>query len=334
MIAGVRPVIAGLGYCLPDRIVDNAEIVAYMNTSEAFIVERTGVITRRHVEANQSTADLAVPAARQAVERAGLEMSDIDMLIVNTLSPDHHDPSEACFLQPQLGLTGVPAFDIRAQCSGFLYGLDVAAQYIASGSKRNVLIVCAEVLSKRIDPSDAGRNLAILLADGAAAAVVQPGGANGTGLIDLVTGADGSFFKLLWTAAPGTRNPRFMDAEAVCGARHQFRMNGRAMFEHATDTLVAITEEILRRNRLSLDAIDVLVPHQPNVRILDAVRQRLGVPADKVIVTADRLGNMASASLPIALAMAVEQGRIQRGSLVLLIAYGGGATWGAALYRH
>jgi 3-oxoacyl-[acyl-carrier-protein] synthase III len=326
-------VIQGTGRFLPERVVDNKAIEKIINTSDEFIVKRTGVLERRHADAGQSLSDLIVPAARKAIEDAGLDATDIDLLICNTLSPDYHDPSQACLIQPLLGLRHVPVFDIRAQCSGLLYGIDIARQYIQTGRAKHALVVCAEMLSKRMDVSDAGRNLSILLGDGAGALVLSRAEDSTGGFIDVVLGADGDYFELLHTRSPGTRNAAFMSEDDIAAGHHQFRMQGRPMFEHATASLIAVAKQILERNNLSLDDIDLIVPHQPNLRILDAVRDGLGVPEDKLMINVDRLGNMASASLPVALDMARDTGRMPANKLCMILGYGAGATWGAALYR-
>ena len=326
-------VIQGTGRFLPEHVVDNKAIEKIINTSDEFIVKRTGVLERRHADADQSLTDLIVPAARKAIADAGLEAQDIDLLICNTLSPDYHDPSQACLIQPLLGLRHVPAFDIRAQCSGLLYAIDIARQYIQTGRARHALVVCAEMLSKRMDVSDAGRNLSILLGDGAGAVVLSRETDHAKGLVDVALGADGEYFELLHTRSPGTRNAQFMSEEDVSAGHHQFRMQGRPMFEHATASLIAVAKQILDRNGLTLDDIDLIVPHQPNLRILDAVRDGLQVPEEKLMINVDRLGNMASASLPIALDMAREAGRMRDNQLNMILGYGAGATWGAALYR-
>ncbi|TRX76855.1 beta-ketoacyl-ACP synthase 3 [Pseudomonas mangiferae] len=326
-----NPIIAGLGFSLPKRQVSNHDLLDRINTSDEFIVERTGVRTRYHVEPDQAVSALMVPAARQAIEAAGLAPDDIDLLLVNTLSPDHHDPSQACLIQPMLGLRHIPVLDIRAQCSGLLYGLQMARGQILAGLARHVLVVCGEVLSKRMDCSDRGRNLSILLGDGAGAAVVSAGEGDDDGLLDLRLGADGDYFDLLMTAAPGTASPTFLDEAVLREGGGEFLMRGRPMFEHASQTLVRIAGELLAAHDLTLDDVDHVICHQPNLRILDEVQARLAIPAHKFAVTVDRLGNMASASTPVTLAMYWPD--IRPGERILILTYGSGATWGAALYR-
>ncbi|MBC9915327.1 beta-ketoacyl-ACP synthase 3 [Chitinophaga varians] len=321
--------ISGVGHCLPTPIIDNKAIVDRINTTEDFILSRTGVVTRRHVSEEKGLSALLVPACEQAIEHAGIPVSDIDMLIVNTLSPDHHDPSEACFIQPQLGLGHVPVFDIRAQCSGLLYGMELARSLLLSGQYQHILVACGEVLSKRMDTSDEGRNLSILLGDGAGAVVLSNRSGISGGIVDLIIRADGSRYELLWTAAPGTAQSSYTDHTAI----PHFRMNGKPMFENATQRLCEVALEILERHHLTIDDIDIVLPHQPNLRILDAVRERLHVPPHKFVTNVERYGNMASASLAVTLSEYIRDSRPTAGTLALVLTYGSGATWGAMLYR-
>lgn len=336
MVSSIKSVsITGTGSFVPERVVTNDELVSRMNTSVEFIENRTGVLERRHVDEGTSVSDIAGKAALQAMAQAGIGASDVDMLIVNTLSPDYHDPSQACDLQRKLGLNHVPAFDIRAQCSGALYGMDIARQYIETGRCKNVLVVCAEILSRRMDISDEGRNLAILLSDGAGAFVMSETQDKTQGeLIDIVLKADGTEFELLYTKAPGSHRKNFIDAEDIAKGAHHFRMNGKAMFFHAIHSMADIAQEILSRNNLTLDDISLIVPHQPNLRLLEGVLNELQVPREKTYITVEHFGNMASASMPVAYAKALSENRFKHGDLALFLTYGAGATWGAALYRH
>lgn len=322
--------ISGAGYALPDRQVLNADIVKMMNTSERFIVDRTGVLSRYHVEGEDGVSTLMVDAGRRAIRQAGLQPADIDCLIVNTLSPDHHDPSQACLIQKQLDLPSIPAFDIRAQCSGFLYGYQLAAGLLATGGYQHVLVICGEVLSKRMDCSDRGRNLAILLGDGAGAAVVSRQHNKQAGMLDIELGADGHYYDLLMTQSPGSRGESFLSQKEVDEGNTHFLMNGKPMFDHASSTLSRIAREMIAKHGLSLDDIDHVLCHQPNLRILDAVRDNLAIPAHKLLVTVDQLGNMASASFPVT--YAYFQNAFRPGQNILMLTYGSGATWGAALY--
>lgn len=327
--------IAGAGYSIPERIVTNHDLEKIMNTTNEFIETRTGILERRHAEQNTSVSDLAENASIQAINDAGIQLNDIDMLIVNTLSPDYHDPSQACDLQRRLGLDKVPAFDIRAQCSGGLYGLDIARQYLQTGRCKNVLVVCAEILSRRMDTSDIGRNLSILLSDGAGAMVLSRAERPDHGVLtDILLKADGREFESLYTKAPGTLRRQFVDADDILEGAHYFRMNGKAVFDHAVQSMEEITREILTRNNLNLSDINWLVPHQPNLRLLEELLRRLEFPREKAYITVEKFGNMASASMPVAYAKARNEQIFSRGEKTLFLTYGAGATWGAAIYSH
>lgn len=324
--------ISGFGYCLPERVVSNADIVSRINTSEEFIQERTGVMTRRHARAEQTLADFIVPAAKAAIAEANLSPQQIDLLLINSLSPDYHDPSQACLVQPLIGLGKIPAFDIRAQCSGFMYGLNIARGFLQAGLYKNILLVCAEILSKRMDCSDTGRNLSILLGDGAGAAVLTAAKGK-SGLLDLILGADGDYFQLLSTQSPGSANSQFISSADLEDGRCHFRMRGAEMFEHASQTLIRIAQEMLLKHQLKVSDVNQVICHQPNLRILETVKQKLGLQDRQMLINVDQLGNMASASLPVTYAQAVEKEIIRSGDLVMLLAYGSGATWGSGLYR-
>lgn len=329
-MTNIKTVITGVGHFLPEQVIDNEQIVGMINTTVQFITERTGVLTRRHALKSQALSDLIIPAAKNALANAKLDAKDIDLLIVNTLSPDFHDPSEACLIQSKLGFRNIPSFDIRAQCSGLIYGMHIAQQFIQNQTYQNVMVVCGEMLSKRMDTSDAGRNLSILLGDGAGVVILSRQNDTSKGIIDIITKADGNYFQLLWTQSPGTSNEHF---EGDTNSNPHFRMNGRPMFEHASQSLIAVAQEMLVKHHLTLDDIDVIIPHQPNMRILDAVINSLEIPLEKVALNVDWLGNMASASLPVTLSLATETGLVQSGKLGLFLGYGSGATWGACLYQ-
>ncbi|NUS45132.1 MAG: beta-ketoacyl-ACP synthase 3 [Mycobacteriaceae bacterium] len=336
--AGTRVLIAGAGYHVPNGIVTNQDIERRVNTTSEFIRSRTGVQERRFARKNETLADLIEPAAEAAIRDAGLSADDVDMLIVNTLTPDHHDPSQACLMQKRLGLRRIPSFDIRAQCTGLLYGMDIAAQFLQTGKCAHVLVVCAELLSKRLDTSDAGRNLAVMLGDGAGAVVLsaapQASAESAPGLVDLISYADGTHYSLLCTEAPGSARPEFLTEADVRAGLHQFRMQGRPFRDRIEAAMSDVVTEMLTKHRLTIADIDVIVPHQANLRILERLEQQLAVPPGRLVTTIERFGNMASASMAVALAVAREQGRFVPGRLSLLVGCGSGMTWGAALYRN
>ncbi|MFF7944803.1 3-oxoacyl-ACP synthase III family protein [Nocardia gamkensis] len=332
-----RVVITGAAYHVPERIITNEEIERRINTTSEFIESRTGVLERRHARAEETLADLIEPAATRAIQDAGLTAEDIDMLIINTLSPDHHDPSEACLMQHRLGLRRIPSFDIRAQCSGLLYGMDIAAQYIRTGTCAHVLVICAELLSKRLDVSDRGRNVSIMLGDGAGAVVLSAmppsPAANAPGLVDLISHADGAHYSLMCTEAPGTAQRNFVTEADVHAGRHYFRMQGRPFRDQIVAAMTSVVLEILANHGLTMADIHVVIPHQANLRILECLERNLDIPDGRLVKTIERFGNMASASMSVTLALAREQGRFTPGALALLVGCGSGMTWGAALYR-
>jgi 3-oxoacyl-[acyl-carrier-protein] synthase III len=327
--------VLGTGHYLPPKVVTNFDVMRMMETSDEFIVERTGVRRRRHAEPEFSATDLAVPACRAAVEDAGIEMDQVDLLILNTITPDHADPGCAFFLQPKLGLSGIPVIDIRQQCAGLIYGLALADHFVRPGTYRYALVVCTEMLSKRIDGSYDGRNIAILLGDGAGAVVVAASDDPQPGILSTILHADGSGAKALYTAAPGSAlgHREHLTHGDIDAGRIHFRMDGKAVFENGVNRMSEAVFESLDRHGLTLDDIDLLIPHQANLRMLEAIVERVGVSQEKVFVNVEDYGNMASACLPVAVDQARRSGRIRPGSLVLLVAFGSGFVWGSALLR-
>jgi len=327
--------IMGTGHYLPEKVVTNFDVMKMMETTDEFIVSRTGVRQRRHAEAEVSASDLAVPACRAAVADAGLEMSDIDLLIMNTITPDHADPGCGFFLQAKLDLMPKPVLDIKEQCAGLIYGMSIADHFIRAGTYKHVLIACSEVLSKRIDGSYDGRNIAILLGDGAGAAVVGPSNDPEQGIVSTILHADGSEAKSLYTAAPGSASGKMctLDKDDIDAGRTHFRMDGRVVFENGVGRMSEAVFESFKVNGVTFDDVDMLIPHQANLRMLEAIIEKVGVPASKVFVNVEKYGNMASACLPIALDETRKQGKVNSGDLVLLVAFGSGFVWASALMR-
>ncbi len=327
--------ILGTGHYVPPRVVTNFDVMEMMETTNEFIVKRTGIQRRHYAEPGVGASDLAVPACRAAVEDAGLTMDQIDLLILNTITPDHADPGSAFFLQPKLGLSGIPVLDIKQQCAGMLYALSIADHAIAAGAHRHVLIACSEVLSTRLDGSYDGRNIAILLGDGAGALVVGPADGDEGGVLSTILHADGSKAKVLYTEAPGSALPRkehLVKGDIESGRVH-FRMLGKEMFENGVVRMSESVVESLEVNGLKMDDIDVLIPHQANLRMLEAVVQQTQFPPEKVFLNVVDYGNIGSATLPIALDQARKSGMVHPGSLCLLVAFGSGFVWGSALLR-
>ncbi|MEO8672312.1 MAG: beta-ketoacyl-ACP synthase III [Tahibacter sp.] len=317
--------IAGTGSYLPEKILTNADLEQFVDTTDEWIQTRTG-IRQRHVAAEgQTTCDLAEQAALAALAAAGVSPREIDLLIVGTTTPDLIFPSTACLLQHRLGANGCAAFDVNAACSGFLYALGIADKFIRSGAARKALVVGAETLTRMLDWSD--RGTCVLFGDGAGAVVLTAD--TEPGIISTHLHADGAHKELLWN--PVGVSAGFKLEEKNAGVR--VLMQGSEVFKVAVKTLDAVVEETLAANDLQKSQIDWLIPHQANLRIIQATAKRLEMPMDRVIVTVDRHGNTSSGSVPLALDFAVRSGKVQRGQLLLMEAFGGGFTWGSALVR-
>ena len=317
--------IAGTGSYLPEKVLSNEELARTVETSDEWIRERTG-ITQRHIAADeQTTGDLAYEAALRALEAAGIGVDELDMVIVGTTTPDLIFPSTACLVQARLGAVGSAALDVNAACSGFLYALSVADKFIRCGDAKKVLVIGAETLTRIIDWSD--RTTCVLFGDGAGAVVLVADG--DTGILSTHLHADGSKKELLWT--PAGVSSGF--GEGV-GSSGTIKMKGNDVFKYAVKALDSVVDEALQANGLGKADLDWLVPHQANLRIIEATAKRLDMSMEQVVVTVDKHGNTSSASVPLALDTAVRSGRIQRGQLLLLEAFGGGFTWGSALLRY
>ena len=314
--------ILGTGSYLPARILTNADLEKLIDTNDQWIVDRTGIRERHIAAEGEFTSDLAVQAARAALDAAGLAVDDIDLLLVATTTPDLVFPSTACIMQSKLGMTnGKPAFDLQAVCSGFIYALSVADQFIKTGAAKHVLVVGAETLSRITDWNDRGN--CILWGDGAGAVVL--GASSEPGIIATHIHADGRHKELLRTTtgpSTGMKEPALM------------RMEGNPVFKMAVNTLDRIVDETLEANGLQKSDIDWLVPHQANIRIISATAKKLGMSMDNVVTTVAGHGNTSAASVPLAFDVAVRDGRIQRGQTVLMEAFGGGFTWGSALLKY
>jgi 3-oxoacyl-[acyl-carrier-protein] synthase-3 len=316
--------IAGTGSYLPERVVTNEDLENMMDTSDDWIRERTG-IKRRHLAAEgETTSDLALAAAAQALDMAGISAEDIDLIVVGTATPDKLFPATACIIQRRMGIRGCGAFDIQAACSGFVYGLDMADRYIRTGAAQNALVIGAETLSRITNWND--RTTAVLFGDGAGAVVLQA--CDEPGIISTHIHADGQYEDLL-QVPQGVSN----GYDAVRAEEAYIQMNGNAVFRRAVATLDSIARETLDRNGIDKHDLDWFVPHQANLRIISAAAKKLDMPMERVIVTVDEHANTSAASIPLALDAAVRDGRIKRGELLLFEAFGAGFTWGSALLR-
>ena len=318
--------IAGTGSYLPEKVLTNDDLTKLVDTSDEWIAARTG-IRERHVAAEgETTSDLAYQASLRALEAAGVEAGELDLIIMGTTTPDLIFPSAACLLQHKLGANGCPAFDVNAACSGFIYALTIADKFIRSGAAKTALVVGSETLTRMLDWSD--RGTCVLFGDGAGAVVLKADAE--TGILSTHMHADGGKKELLWN--PVGVSVGFKPEEHNAGVR--VLMTGNEVFKHAVKALDSVVDEALEANGLDKHQLDWLVPHQANLRIIEATAKRLDMPMDRVIVTVDKHGNTSSASVPLALDQAVRSGQIQRGQLVLLEAFGGGFTWGSALLRY
>jgi 3-oxoacyl-[acyl-carrier-protein] synthase-3 len=317
--------ILGTGKYVPERRLTNQDLEQMVETNDEWIVSRTGIRERRIADPAQATSDLAYEASLRALQAAGMTADQLDLIIVATITPDMFFPSTACLLQERLGAKQSAAFDLSAACTGFIYALATATGFIKTGMYRHILVVGAECLSRITDYSD--RNTCILFGDGAGAVVVGEV-AEGRGFRSFVLGADGSGGELLRMAGGGSRIPS--TAQSVAEGRHFLEMNGRDVFKFAVRVMGSSAEEALAKAGLGKNDIDLLIPHQANVRIIQSAMERLDLPEDKCVINLDRYGNVSSASIPLALAEAVEEGRAKEGDCLLLVGFGGGLTWGAS----
>lgn len=310
----------GTGGYLPETILTNAQIAETVDTSDEWIVERTGIRERRIAAKHETASSMGEIAAREALAAARLEPDAIDLIVVGTATPDRVFPSTACLLQQRLGIQNCPAFDVQAACSGFIFALSVADQYIRAGNARNVLVVGTEINSRLIDWSD--RSTCILFGDGAGAVVLGSG--SEPGILSTHIRSDGQYKDLLYVPNPANGN----------GEGRYLKMAGNEVFKIAVNTLGRIVDETLEANGFSRSDIDWLVPHQANLRIITATAKKLGMPMDRVVLTIENQGNTSAASIPLALNEAIRDGRIRRGQTVLMEAFGAGFAWGSALLRY
>ena len=329
-----RAIITGTGHYLPPRTVTNADLEKLTNTTDEWIRERSGILERRWVEPGTGSSDLAVEAAKSAIERAGLDKNDIDFIIAATLSPDHYFPGIGVLVQAKLGLSTIGALDVRNQCSGFIYALSVADQYIRAGTYKKILLVAAEVQSTSLDFSDQGRDIAVLFGDGAGAVIVEPGSADdGRGILSTHLFCDGRFVSDLWMENPSPKNSPVFQLEMFHQGKFFPRMDGRKVFINAVERMPEAVMTGLRHNGLDLKDISLVIPHQANDRISQMVAKKLQLPDSKIVRNIQRYGNTTAASIPIALDEVVRDGRLKQGDLLVLTAFGSGFTWASAVIR-
>ena len=326
--------IAGVGHYVPDNVVSNKDLEKLMDTTDEWIRERTGIVERRYfTEGVDTTANMGAAAARKALQMAGLEPKDLDMIVFATLSPDYVFPGSGVLLQRELGIKEIPALDVRNQCSGFVYALSVADQFIKTGMYNNILVVGSEIHSSGLDFTTRGRGVSVIFGDGAGAVVLTPSENNERGILSTHLHADGEFAEELAVLDPGSNKKERLTHEMIDSGSIYPHMNGNMVFKHAVTRFPEVIEEALNKNGYKPEDIDMLIPHQANLRITSYIQQKMGLPAEKVMSNIHKYGNTTAASVPIALSEAVEEGRIKEGDLVCLAAFGSGFTWASALIR-
>ena len=324
----------GIGMHVPSRVVTNYDLAERMETTHEWIVERTGIEERRWVEPGESGADMATKACREAMDKAGVTAKDIDLLIYATLSPDVNFPGTGVFVQRNLGLRDIPCIDIRQQCTGFLYGVTIADQFIKTGAAKYALVIGSEIHSTGLDMSTAGRDVTVIFGDGAGAAVVGRATDDEHVILSTHMHADGAEAEILWTEYPASKYHPRITQEAMDKRLHYPQMQGKKVFKHAVTRMPAAIMEGLAANNLELTDLDMVIPHQANLRINQMVAQMIGLPADKMHNNIQKYGNTTAATIPICLHEALELGKVKPGDLVCMVAFGAGLTWGSVFLRY
>ncbi len=320
--------VKGIGHALPERILDNKQLEQMVDTSEKWIIERTGILERRIIDESETTSDLAYRAALMAIENAGIGVEELDLIIVATATPDMLFPATACIVQEKLGAWNAAAFDVAAGCTGFVYGITVAEKFLLSPEYNYVLVIGAEAVSRIIDYTDP--TTCVLFGDGAGAAVLGRGDSE-AGIIASYLGADGRGGQHLYVPGGCAAQPTSM--ETLEKGLHFLKMNGNEIFRFATKITVEVSEKIFAMTGVKAEDIDLFIPHQSNMRIIKTAMKWMQIPAEKTIVTVDQYGNMSAACLPVGLSLAVQEGRLKTGNLVLMVAFGAGLTYGGVLLR-
>lgn len=325
--------ITGTGFHIPPNKVTNFDLEKMMDTSDEWIQKRSGIQSRYHADKETCTSDLALEASLAALRNAKLKATDIDLIITATLSPDHHFPGIGVKLQHKLGLETTPAMDVRNQCSGFIYGLNMAQMAVATGQYQRVLLVGAEIHSKLIDLTTRGRDIAVLFGDGAGAVILEPSPNPEAGILSCHLYSQGEFADRLWIERPGTTKARFMEEGDIAEGSHFPKMDGRYVFKHASTRIQETITKVAEHNKITIDDIDHFIFHQANIRINENVAKNLGIPGSKVHHNIQKYGNCSAASLPILLHECVQAGKIRPGQLICMAAFGSGFTWAGSLIR-
>ena len=328
-----NPYISGTGFYMPPRVVTNEELSKYMDTTDEWIQERTGIKERRYVHMGVGPSDLAIPATEQALKSAGLQVKDIDFIIFATSTPDFYAPGSGCLLQDKLGFNEIGALDIRVQCSGFLYGLSIAEQYIRTSVFNNILLVGAEVQSTAMNLTNEGRDTAIIFGDGAGAAVISATDKD-RGILSTHMHSEGNYLKELWLESPASNAgyPRISSKDLDSGKQY-LKMNGKEVFRHAVTRFPEVIHECLEKNNLTTADIDLLIPHQANLRITQMVQKKLGLKNEQIYSNIHKYGNTTAATIPIALAEVVNKGKASRGDIIIFATFGSGFTWASAAIK-
>ena len=323
--------ISGTGYYVPPRVVTNDDLSKHMDTSDEWIRERTGIQQRHFVDKGVGPSDLAIPAVNQALDLAGLSVKDIDFIIFATSTPDYYIPGSGCLLQDKMGFDEIGALDIRVQCSGFVYGLSIAEQYIKTGVFKNILSVGAEAQTTAMELNNNGRDVSVIFGDGAGAVIVSQTKEK-KGILSTHMHSEGKYLKTLWMEAPASNAgmPRISSEDLKAGKQY-LKMNGREVFRHATIRFIEVINECLEKNNLSIKDIDMLIPHQANLRITQMIQKKLGLSDNQVYSNIHKYGNTTAASIPIALAEAINEKKISNGDKVVLAAFGSGFAWASAV---
>ncbi|HTR20439.1 MAG TPA: beta-ketoacyl-ACP synthase III [Gemmatimonadales bacterium] len=321
------------GFAVPPRVVTNDDLSKLMDTSDEWITQRSGIKERHWVVPGTPCAEVAAEASRKALAAAGMQPTDLDCIIFATTSPDHFIPGNGVYLQRLLGVPNIPALDVRDQCSGFVYGLSVGDAWIRIGQYKRILLVGAEIQSPGLDVSTAGRDTAVLFGDGAGVAILGPTDAKGRGVLSTHLYSDGRYAEKLWMDGPGLSHVPWISADMLETGKARVKMEGREVFKHATTKMPESVHAALQANGLTIADIKLLIPHQANLRISEMVQKQLGLRDDQVFNNIQKYGNTTAASIPIALCEALEQGRLGRGDLLMLTAFGSGFTWGSAAIR-
>jgi 3-oxoacyl-[acyl-carrier-protein] synthase-3 len=329
-----KSIITGTGHFVPPKVVTNFDLEKMINTTDEWIRQRSGIVERHYVEPGVGSSDLGYEAALRAIENAKIDKSEIDFIIAATLSPDNYFPGIGVLIQAKLGLSGIGALDVRNQCTGFIYALSVADQYIRTHTYKKILVVAAEVQTSNLDYSDEGRDIAVLFGDGGAAIILEPNDKDdGRGVLSTHLFSDGNYASDLWMEKPSPKdNPTFRK-EYIDEKKYYPCMNGRNVFKNASEKMPEAVKIALEENGLTIEDVDHLIPHQANDRISMMVAKILRIPVEKVIRNIDRMGNTTAASIPIALDESLKSGRIKEGDTVVLTAFGSGYTWGSAVIK-